>query len=123
MDFDTLDYEKNVEGNHDVYLVKDNTRVARITFPTQFLAKEYMEFKCSSTPTPPLAERLANLEEEVRKLGEGIKRERKKRLDMLNAEKKQRRAEARAKRQAATVSQKPNEVREDEGPTELGQSA
>ena len=45
MNFTEITYGKTVEGNYEVSLVNNNTVVVKITFPTEFLANEYVELK------------------------------------------------------------------------------
>jgi hypothetical protein len=45
MEFAQVTYTKTVEGNFDVQLIHNNTVIAHITFPTEELAKEYVDIK------------------------------------------------------------------------------
>ncbi len=45
MQFDSIYYEKTVEGLHEAVFVHDKRVVARISFPSEFLAMEYIDLK------------------------------------------------------------------------------
>jgi len=45
MEFAQITYTKTVEGNFEVSLIHNNVVVAKITFPTEELAKEYVDIK------------------------------------------------------------------------------
>ena len=45
MEFTDIKWAKTVEGNYDVTLIRNNTVVATITFPTEALAAEYVDIK------------------------------------------------------------------------------
>lgn len=45
MEFAQITYTKTVEGNFEVQLIHNNTVIAHITFPTEELAKEYVDIK------------------------------------------------------------------------------
>lgn len=45
MEFADIKWKKTVEGNYDVTLIHNNTVVATINFPTEDLAREYVDIK------------------------------------------------------------------------------
>lgn len=76
MEFQEVKYTKTVEGNFDVQLIHNNTVAATIVFPSEELAKEYVEFKqkLKADTDKLLAQLKANLNAEATKVGATVNR-------------------------------------------------
>ena len=63
MEFAQITYTKTVEGNFEVSLINKNTVIAKIPFPTETLAKEYVDLKTKlkASTDALIAEVTANL--------------------------------------------------------------